>query len=394
MKNFEIFNPVKIIFGSGEAARAGEECAKTGKKALVITGKKAVKETGILDKVLKSLDSAGVKHAVFTGVSPNPKVTEVDSAGELGKKENCDFVIGLGGGSVMDAAKGAAITVKNPGSLWDYVALPGKKAENIGETLPIILIPTLAATGSEGNPAAVFTNAETSQKAAIYNPAKIFPAVSIVDPELTLSVPELPTAEGVIDVIMHVLEEYLTGETDCELQDRITEGIVLTCIENGRELKKNLKNKKAREQVSLSSTVALQGLPNSGRAGSWVVHPMEHAVSGMYDSIAHGSGIAALLPPYLKYLGEVKPDKVIQLSRRVFGSPEDAAGDEHVHLCAEGFRSFIKEIGMKDNLKDMGVKEGDIEKLADKVIEVSGSIYPNMDKKQLVRIFKEAYEGN
>jgi len=393
MKPFAIFNPTKILFGAGEVDKSGEEAAKIGKKAIIVTGRNSTKKSGVLDRVIASLKKAGVESAVYNGVTPNPKAKEVEEASALAKKEKCDMVIGLGGGSAMDAAKGVAVVAGSGGKLWDYIALPNKKAEQIKNVLPIMLIPTLAATGSEGNPAAVFTNPELNQKAAIYNPAKIQPKVSIVDPDLTLTVPKLQTAEGVIDVIMHVLEEYLSGEEDCELQDRITEGVITTCIENGIKLAEDPKDKNARANVSLSSTVALQGLPNSGRAGAWVVHPMEHAITAYYDSVAHGSGIAALLPPYLRWLGKGKKAKrVTQLALRVFGEPDEIDESELVELCATGFKDFMEEIGLKTCLKDMGVKENMLEKIADKEIEQSG-MPDGMDKATLLGLYKEAWEG-
>ncbi len=393
MKPFTIYNATKILFGAGEVEKAGEEAAGLGKKAIIVTGKNSTKKSGVLDKVVASLKKAGVDSVVYNGVTPNPKSKEVEEASALANKEKCGLVVGLGGGSAMDAAKGVAVVAGSGGKLWDYIALPEKKAEQIKETLPIMLIPTLAATGSEGNPAAVFTNVEFNQKAAIYNPAKIQPKVSIVDPDTTISVPPKPTAEGVIDIIMHVLEEYLSGEEGCGLQDRITEGIILTCVENGKKLVDDPKDRQARANVSLSSTVALQGLPNSGRAGAWVVHPLEHAITAYYDSVAHGSGIAALLPPYLRWLGNGKKAKrVIQLAQRIFGAPEEAESAELVEACADGFRDFCEEIGLKTCLKDMGVKEDMLEKIADKEMEQSG-MPGGMDKAALLGIYREAWEG-
>jgi alcohol dehydrogenase YqhD (iron-dependent ADH family) len=393
MKPFAIYNPTKIIFGPGEVDKAGEEAVKIGKRAIIVTGKNSTKKSGVLDRVITSLKKAGVESVVYNGITPNPKSKEVEEASALANKEKCDMVIGLGGGSAMDAAKGVAVVAGSGGKLWDYISLPNKKAEQIKNVLPIMLIPTLAATGSEGNPAAVFTNPELNQKAAIYNPGKIQPKVSIVDPDTTLTVPALPTAEGVIDIIMHVLEEYLSGEEDCELQDRITEGIIFTCIENGIKLAEDPGDKAARANVSLCSTVALQGLPNSGRAGAWVVHPMEHAITAYYDNVAHGSGIAALLPPYLRWLGAgKKTGRVMQLAQRLFGATDDETEEEQVEVCAEGFRDFMEEIGLKTCLQDMGVKEDMLEKIADKEIEQSG-MPAGMDKAGLLALYKEAWEG-
>jgi len=392
MQNLTIFNPVKVIFGCGTLESCGREAQKLGKKSLIITGKNSTKKTGVLDKVLGILKENNVEYAVYSNVTPNPKNNEVDEAAELGKKENCDFVIGLGGGSAMDAAKGAAIVLKSGGNLWDYVALANKKAKQIEDVAPIMLIPTLAATGSEANPAAVFTNRETQQKAAIYNPMKLYPKVSIVDPELTLTVPKKQTAEGIIDIIMHVLEEYLTGDKDCDLQDRITEGIILTCMESAAVLMENPQDKKARTNISFCATVALQGLPNSGRAGAWVVHPIEHAITGIYDNIAHGAGIAAVLPSYLRFLGERKNVKVKQLAIRIFGADEYADEEELYEVCAKGFEDFIESIGIPNNLRDAGVEKSDLEKIAKNLFVVSGIPAIIGDKINLMKILNNAYD--
>ncbi len=372
MKNFNINNPVKIVFGAGTVSDAGNEAKALGKKALVITGGTSSKKSGALDKVLNSLKTAGVGYSIYDKVTPNPKSSEVDSAAALGLKEGCDFVIGLGGGSPMDAAKGTAVVMGSGAKLWDYVGLSGRESRQITKVLPIMLIPTLAATGSEGNCASVFTNTETNQKSAIWNPLT-YPKVSIVDPGLTLSVPAKPTAEGIIDIIMHVLEEYITGEADCTLQDRITEGVILTCMENAEAALKNPADLKARTDISLASTVALQGLPNSGRAGAWVVHPMEHAISGLYDQIAHGTGIASILPAYIRFVSNTYPARIAKLSRRIFNCPEELAGQgEELELCASGFEKFIKSIGLPSSFAELGLGEGAEEKVTDKLTEVSG----------------------
>lgn len=392
MNEFQLLNPVKIIFGWGTLKHCGKEAKNIGEKTLIITGKNSAKKTGILDRMINFLKEEGVDYVVFSGVSPNPKTDEIDAAAEIGIKEGCDFVIGLGGGSAMDAAKGVAVVLKSGGNIWDYVALPEKKAKQINEVASIMLIPTLAATGSEGNPAAVFTNRNTQQKAAIYNPLKLYPKVSIVDPSLTVTVPPKQTAEGIIDIIMHVLEEYLTGETDCDLQDRITEGIILTCIENAEKVLKNPEDKIARTNISLASTVALQGLPNAGRAGAWVVHPIEHAITGIYDNIAHGAGIAAILPSYLRFLGEVKPDKVKQLAKRIFNADEYADEEELIEVCAKGFEDFIESIGLANNLKDAGVKKEDLQKIVEKLLEVSGIPIIIKNKDNLLKILRNSFE--
>ncbi len=387
MNSFIMYNPVRIVFGSGEVKRAGKEAPAPGKRALIVTGKFSAKKTGLLDRVTRLLKKEKIGYVIYSHVTPNPKVDEVNEAASLAREDNSDFVIGLGGGSAMDAAKGAAIVAENGGSVWDYVAGPGKKAEQIKSALPIMLIPTLAGTGSEGNPAAVFTNEETKEKAGIYNPARLFPKVSIVDPETTLSVPEKQTAEGIIDIIAHVLEEYLTDENSPGLQDRVSEGIIHTCMQNGYRLMRNPGDLEAREQVSLAGTLALHGIANYGRKGRWVLHPIEHAVSGIYDNVAHGAGIAAFLGPYLRFVSEVNIKRVVQLSKRIFSTPGEVNDYAHIDICIKGFRNFIKDMNLPAGLKKLGIERQKTGGLVEKVIAVSGMPHPKLNKQRLKKIF-------
>ncbi len=391
MKPFELNNPVRVVFGTGTIERAGEFAAKLGKKALIVTGKSSAKKSGLIDKVADLLKKNGVSSAVYLGVSPNPKINEVDEAAALCIKENCDMVIGLGGGSAMDAAKGAALTAGSGGSIWDYVNLATKKGKNPVKALPIMLIPTLAATGSEGNPSAVFSNPATGNKFGMWNPDFLYPKISIVDPELTVSVPLKPTVEGIIDIIMHVLEEYLTSDINTPLQDRFTEGVILTCIEAAERLMKDPSDLEARENVSIASTFALYGQPNAGRAGKWVVHPMEHAVSALHDEIAHGAGIAAILPAYLQFLSDKRPERVIKLGERCFGVNDEIPAEMKIPVTIENLKEFLASIGLKDNLHELGIKETELEKITDACIATSGIPWPGLDRAGLLKLYKEAF---
>ncbi len=392
MNSFIMHNPVKIIFGRGEVSKAGREASALGKRALIVTGKNSTQKTGLLDRVTGLLEKEKTGYVVYSHVTPNPKAGEVNEAAALAREDNSNFVIGLGGGSAMDAAKGAAIVAENGGSIWDYVAGPGKKAEQIKSALPIMLIPTLAGTGSEGNPAAVFTNEETKEKAGIYNPLRLFPKVSIVDPEITLTVPKKQTAEGIIDIIAHVLEEYLTDENAPGLQDRISEGIIHTCMQNGYRLIRNPRDLGAREEIFLAGTLALHGIANYGRKARWVLHPIEHAVSGEYDNVAHGAGIAALLTTYLSFMGEVNTKRVAQLSKRIFGTPDEVNDYVHIDICIKGFRNFIRDMNLPAGLKELGIDRESAGGLVEKVIAVSGMPHSALNKQRLKKIFTGAME--
>lgn len=391
MKEFVLFNPTKILFGCGMLEKCGKEAKKLGKKPIIITGKTSAKQTGVLDKVASLLKENGFEPVIYSKITPNPKVEEVDEAAKIAKENNCDFVIGLGGGSAMDAAKGVAIVAKNGGSIWDYIPLATKKAKPFNEVLSIMMIPTLAATSSEVNCAAVFTNLATNQKAAIVNPL-IYPKISIVDPLLTITVPKKQTAEGVIDIIMHVLEEYLTGDENCDLQDRITEGIIVTCIENVKILMQEPQNVIARTNISFCSLVALHGFPNAGRSGVWNVHQIEHAITGLFDNISHGSGIAAVLPAYLKFLSQKRKNKVIQLAVNVFGLDKNLGDEKLVDGCIEKFKEFINSIGLSTDLKSLGIKREDFGRIVDNLYSVSGFNEIIDNKENVIKILELAYE--
>jgi len=391
MKDFVLYNPTKILFGYGVLRNCGEEAKSLGKKSIIITGKTSAKRTGVLDKVVGLLKENNIDTIVYSKITPNPKVEEVDEAAKIAKENNCDFVIGLGGGSAMDAAKGVAIVAKNGGSIWDYIPLATKKAKPFNEVLPIMMIPTLAATSSEVNCAAVFTNLATNQKAAIVNPL-IYPKISIVDPLLTITVPRKQTAEGVIDIIMHVLEEYLTGDENCDLQDRITEGIIVTCIENAKVLMQEPQNVIARTNISFCSLVALHGFPNAGRSGVWNVHQIEHAITGLFDNISHGSGIAAVLPAYLKFLSQKRKNKVIQLAINVFGLDKNLGDEKLVDGCIEKFKEFINSIGLSTDLKSLGIKREDFGRIVDNLYSVSGVNEIIGNKENVIKILELAYE--
>jgi alcohol dehydrogenase YqhD (iron-dependent ADH family) len=391
MKDFVLYNPTKILFGYGVLRNCGEEAKSLGKKSIIITGKTSAKRTGVLDKVVGLLKENNIDTIVYSKITPNPKVEEVDEAAKIAKENNCDFVIGLGGGSAMDAAKGVAIVAKNGGSIWDYIPLATKKAKPFNEVLPIMMIPTLAATSSEVNCAAVFTNLATNQKAAIVNPL-IYPKISIVDPLLTITVPRKQTAEGVIDIIMHVLEEYLTGDENCDLQDRITEGIIVTCIENAKVLMQEPQNVIARTNISFCSLVALHGFPNAGRSGVWNVHQVEHAITGLFDNISHGSGIAAVLPAYLKFLSQKRKNKVIQLAINVFGLDKNLGDEKLVDGCIEKFKEFINSIGLSTDLKSLGIKREDFGRIVDNLYSVSGVNEIIGNKENVIKILELAYE--
>jgi len=375
MKNFKLYMPTKIVFGPGEISRLGEETAKIGRKAIVVTGKRSTKESGVLDKAVELLSKAGVSSVVFDRVEPNPRSTTVDEGGALAQKEGCDVVIGLGGGSPMDAAKGIAVAAHDPGNIWDYVVHGDPSSlKRPSRALPTVMVPTLAATGSEFNAGSVITNWETHEKGLLIAPPVLYPKVSIIDPELTLTVNKDYTIDGAIDIILHVMESYFNNTEGTPLQDRISEGIILTVMEYFPRLLADLRDLEARSELSWSSALALCGVPSVGREflGS-PVHAMEHALSGHYD-ISHGRGLAVIVPHWMQYSYKSGPERFARFAERVMGlSPEP--GESAEKLAARGiaaWTSWMKEHEAYFTLRDLGIDDSRFEKMAADTARIYG----------------------
>jgi alcohol dehydrogenase YqhD (iron-dependent ADH family) len=375
MKNFELWMPTRVVFGAGRLSGLGEDTAAIGTKAILVTGRRSARETGVLDRAVASLEGAGVGVTVFDRVEPNPRSATIDEGGALAAERGCDVVVGLGGGSAMDAAKGVAVAAYDPGNIWSYVAHgdPDSFVE-VTRALPIVLAPTLAATGSEFNAGSVITNWETHEKALLWAAPHLFPKVSIVDPELTLTVGRDYTIDGAMDIILHVMESYFNNREITPLQDRISEGIILTVMEYFPRLLKDLGNLDARAQLSWCSAMALSGVASCGMEGlGYPVHAMEHALSGHYD-ISHGRGLAVLLPHWMQYSRTAAPDRFAQFSSRVMGLSR--ARDEGDGALAErGVAAWVA--WMRDNeayhtLGELGIDDSRFDVMAADTARIYG----------------------
>lgn len=396
MESFVFRNPVKIIFGIGEINKTGEEAAKLGKKALIVTGKSHVKTSGLLDKIAGYLKDAGVDYYHFEGIEPNPRSTTIDKAGQVARDNGCDLVLGVGGGSTMDASKAIAIVAVSGIPVWEYVYNEDpKKIRTADSALPIMLIPTVAATASEGNRGGVITNWETNQKVGLFSEF-MYPKTSIVDPELTASVGRQTTIDGAMDIMSHVIETYMTGPENTPLQDRFSEGIIRTVMENLEILLDNPKDLDARANMSWCSTMALLGPVNLGRPGPFPLHFIEHVISAHYD-IAHGRGLAIMFPPLMRLTYKERPYKFAQLAKNIFFINIDNMEPEKAALeFIERFEKWMKKVGMYNRLSESGIGKEKIDIMADDMIKIYGggkdyvsSIRP-LNKKDLVEMMTMA----
>ena len=371
--------PIRFIIGPDSLLQLGKETARLGKKALLVTGSHSMRSTGIFDKVTHLLDESGIKWVSFEKVEPNPRASTIDEGARMARHDGVEVVIGLGGGSVMDATKLLALAACGADPVFSYYE---NKASN-KTALPIILVPTVAASGSEANNGAVFTNWETHEK-VVLNHSGMYPKVSIVDPVLTMTLPARTTAQGGVDIFCHLVEPYITGVGPTLINDAIRESSMKTVVDSLPLVLKNPDNVELRSNISWASTMACSQFAGlGGGSGSMTLHGMEHALSGEYD-IAHGDGLAALLIEWMKFTEPVRKDRLKQLGRNVFGESDGIAATE----------KWLKKIGMDSRLKTLGVKEEDFDKLSKNVLKTGFWVAMNpvsLDKEAISGIYKRSF---
>ncbi len=373
MRKFELYNPIRMVFGPGEFERLGELACEYGKKPLVVVGQSHAKESGLLDRGLGLLQDAGMEPVVFEGIEPNPHLTTCQDAARKAVENDCDMVIGIGGGSVMDACKVIAFGFYDPDDIWRRIAHFLDDFEPPDKALPIVLASTLAATGSEGDAGGVITNWETHEKLGV-DAGCLFPKVSIIDPELHVSVPIDYTRDGAIDMAIHVLEGYFNGDPSATFSDRATEGFfVETMLALGTLLEKP-EDLDARYKLSYLGAVALTGFINRPRGGEYPLHILQHPMSGHLD-VSHGRGLALLLPRWLRYVAREKPDKIIQLGERVFGLDlETHHPYEAADKAIDQLTYWLEDVGALYFLDDLGIPNDPdmIRKIAEDCIRIYG----------------------
>jgi alcohol dehydrogenase YqhD (iron-dependent ADH family) len=352
--NFDYYNPTRLVFGAGSLSRLGEVAAGLGQKALVVTGGGSVKRSGAFDRATLSLQAAGVDFAECAGVEPNPRISSVARGARIVREQGCDVIIALGGGSTMDASKMIAAAALYDGDPWNLIGHGQADWHAPTEALPVITVPTLAATGSEMNWGAVISNDATKVKSFTHAEC-LFPRFAIVDPELTLTVPANQTAYGVCDIITHVMEGYFNGVDGTPIQDRFAEGVIINALEWGRRAVENGADIEARTQVQWASIVALNGWVQAGVHMVAPMHMIEHALSAHHD-ITHGAGLAIVGPAWMRFAARHRPERFAQFAERVFGlAPE---GKDVAALATEGidaYAAFLKDIGCPASLSEVGI---------------------------------------
>ncbi|TKG93937.1 iron-containing alcohol dehydrogenase [Puteibacter caeruleilacunae] len=371
MNNFEYYNPVRVIFGAGEIKRIGAEAKALGSKICLVSYKELSFLKPLIEKITGLLEAEGLEVVNFFEIEENPDIKQIEAGAALCKAEQVDLVIGIGGGSAMDASKAIAAGALYEGDLWNmvYSRHDDVKAVPPTEAIPNIQIPTLPATGSEMNQCAVVSNNEIKEKSYIWSPC-IYPKVSIIDPELTLTLPAYQTACAAADTISHVLEIYLNGEEDSDLQHYFQEGVMRTVIDNVEKVLENPNNISARSHLQWAATCAINGWASPGDA--WTpIHQVGHVLTSLHK-VPHGASLSILMPAWMETFNARKADQYYRFATNVM--QVFAVGRTREEVIEEGitrFKEFLKRIQVPVSLAEANIKKEDLNDILNGVVKVS-----------------------
>ncbi len=363
MRNFNFSLPTNVHFGRGQIEALPRAIAEHGSRVLLVYGGGSIKKNGLYEQISKLFEDNGIFFKELAGVQPNPRVASVRAGAALCREHKLDFVLAVGGGSIIDCAKVIAAAVFYEGDPWDFCL---RKAA-IKKALPLGSVLTLAATGSEMNNGAVISNDETDEKLPVMSRV-LLPKFAVLDPTYTFSVPANQTAAGTADIFSHVLEQYFGPATDAFLTDRISEAVLKTCIHYGPIAVREPENYEARANLMWASTLGLNGLLQTGKTpGDWATHMIEHEVSAIYD-VTHGLGLAIITPAWMQHvLDETTAGRFAQYARRVW----DVAKDDDLDAAQEGIAKtaeFFRGLGLASKLKDCGVEAERLAEMAEKAV--------------------------
>lgn len=391
MLNFEFYNPTKVIFGKGAELQAGKEIkALGGHKVLVHFGGSHLKKSGVLDRIHESLSEAGLEYVDLGGVVPNPRLGLVKEGIQLCKEKGVDFLLPVGGGSVIDSAKGIGYGLVNDFPLEDL--LLGRVTTD--KIAPLGCISTIAAAGSETSNSMVITIEEGMLKRS-YNHDCARPKFAIMNPELTCTLPAYQTASGASDIMMHTMERYFTNTKDVDLIDRMSEGLLVAVREAAKAAVKNPDDYEARATLMWAGSLSHNGLTGTGRVTDFASHKIEHELGGMFD-VAHGAGLCAIWGSWARYVYKTNPARFAQFAVRVFDTAENFYDMEATaEKGIEAWENWCRSIGMPTNLRELGIVPADdqIEEMAEKCVAAGGGhagFFQTLYKDDIIKILQMA----
>lgn len=395
MQNFDFYNPVRVLYGAGRTEEIGNEAAKIGKTALVVTYADAPYLQPLIERVCDLLEKAGVRAIVHGEATANPQLCQARSGVEKCKKENVDLVIGVGGGSAMDLSKVIAAGAVFPHEdIRKMIKFSHSHAEDIAlvSALPTLMLPTLPATGSEMNPTAVITDEITREKSYVWAPQCLYPKVAIIDPQLLATLPKYQMACGGVDIVSHILESYVNGSGEgLDVIDGMQEGVMKAVLKNIQKAIDNPQDTKTRGMLQWASDIAINGWVTSGTYSFTPMHQMGHVLSARYNA-THGATLSAMMVAWFRYFDQ-KPgnERYVKAAREVFGCDTPLQASQWME---EQFAAF----GIQTSVKQFGVKKEEIRSLAEDVQRISFTAddvlpcLPPLNVDEIEKIFLLSYE--
>lgn len=398
MENFVYNCSTKVIFGRKTEELVGEEIkSRGGTKVLVHYGSERARKSGLLDRVESALQKAGLQYVLLGGVVPNPHIGKVREGIALCKKENVDFLLAVGGGSVIDSSKAIGFGAKYEGDVWEIYDRNMKHP--LVEALPVGSIVTIAAAGSETSCSSVLTNEETLAKRG-YNSELCRPQFAIMNPELTCTLPQYQTMCGVVDTMMHTFERFFTPRAHNHMSDMIAVAVLKNVIHNGRILLEKPQDYQARSEILWASNLSHNDLTGLGKAGDWGTHQIEHELGGMFD-VAHGAGLSAVWGSWARYVYKTDVMRFVEFANLVWDIPINYENPEETALMGiEITEQYFRSLGMPTSIPSLlgkPVTEDEIERLSDSCVHFGRrtiSTFQVLKKEDIVSIYKMANQEN
>ena len=376
MNNFVFYSPTEFVFGKNTEVQVGALARKYGaQKVMIVYGGGSVVRSGLLDRVKQSLQEAGVAYCEMGGVQPNPIDGKVYEGIQLCRREQVDMMLPVGGGSVIDTAKAIAAGALYDGDFWDFFIGRAK----VEKALKVAVVLTIPAAGREGSGNTVITKTETLQKLGLCAPEHLRPVFSIMNPELTYTLPAYQTACGIADMMAHIMERYFTNTPDVEISDRLCEGTLTAIIKEAYRVKQQPDNYAARANIMWCGTVAHNGICGVGREEDWASHALEHEISAIYD-VAHGAGLAVIFPAWMAFMAEHNPAKIAQFAHRIFDIPKSEDLEEMALAGTARLKHFFRYMGLPVSFKELGIEHPDIDRMLVSLQRNKGELLGNYVK--------------
>lgn len=376
MNNFVFYSPTEFVFGKGTEMQVGDLTRKYGaRKVMIVYGGGSVVRSGLLDRVKESLKTVGMDYCEMGGVQPNPIDTKVYEGIDFCRREQADMLLAVGGGSVIDTAKAIAAGALYDGDFWDFFAGKAK----VTKALKVAVVLTIPAAGSEGSGNSVITKVDTQQKLSLRVPELLRPVFSIMNPELTYTLPPFQTACGIADMMVHIMERYFTNTQDVEISDRLCEGTLTAIIKEAYRVKQHPDDYGARANIMWCGTIAHNGTCGVGCEEDWASHFLEHEVSAIYG-VTHGAGLTVIVPAWMTFMAEHNPRKIAQFANRVFGVPESEDLEEMALAGISRLKHFFRYLDLPVNFKKLGIENPNIDLLVENLHRNKGELVGNYVK--------------